>query len=70
MKNGSKYSKDIEPSPVFPLNETGMPTKKIDFEKIFINIDTDGGNSLVDHFHSKMTHRIDVINKVKNYLEE
>ena len=52
------------------LNETGSPNKKIDFEKIFINIDTDGGNSLIDHFHGKMPHRIDVINKVKDYLEE
>ena len=52
------------------LNETGSPIKKINFEKILVNIDTDGGNSLTSHFHSKMPHRIDVIEKVIEYLEE
>lgn len=52
------------------LNETGSPIKKINFEKILVNIDTNGGNSLTSHFHSKMPHRIDVINKVIEYLEE
>lgn len=52
------------------LNETSFPTKKINFKKILVNIDTDGGNSLTSHFHSKMPHRIDVINKVIEYLEE
>lgn len=52
------------------LNETGFPIKKINFEKILVNIDTDGGNSLTGHFHSKMPHRTDVIDKIIEYLEE
>ena len=52
------------------LNSTGTPIKKVIFEKIYVNIDTNGGNSLTSHFHGKMTHRIDVIEKVKEYLEE
>ncbi|MBQ4140114.1 MAG: Ig-like domain-containing protein [Clostridia bacterium] len=52
--------------------ESGInsPDKKIDFEKIFINIDTNGGNNISDHFHGKMAHRIIVINKVMEYLSE
>ena len=46
------------------------PDKIIDFEKIFINIDTDGGNSIIDRFHSKMPQREEVADKVIEYLTE
>ena len=38
--------------------------------KAFVNIDTDGGNNIVDHFHGKMTHRKCVIDCVIAYLLE
>lgn len=51
-------------------DDTDSPSKKIEFEKIYVCIDTDGGNSLTDHFHGKMPHREDVVNKVLEYLME
>ncbi len=52
--------------------ETGdnTPDKKIQFEKIFVNIDSDGGNSMISHLHGKMPHREVVMDKVLEYLEE
>lgn len=50
-------------------SDLSSPSKKINFHKIFINIDTDGGNSLLDRFHSKMPCRQAVTNKVVNYLQ-
>ena len=39
-------------------NSGDSPNKIIEFERIFINIDTDGGNNpLTSRFHSKMPHR-------------
>ena len=49
---------------------TATPIHKIDFEKIFVLIDTDGGNSLLDRLHSKMQHRQSVMNKVLSFLSE
>ena len=43
---------------------------RIDFTKIFVNVDTDGGNSLIDHLHSKMLHRTAVMEKIIEFLEE
>ena len=42
----------------------------INFEEIFINIDSNGGNSLVDHLHGKMPHREIVMDKVFDYLSK
>lgn len=39
-------------------------------EKIYIDVDTDGGNSLLDRLHSKAPHRTPVCNKVIEYLED
>ena len=50
-----------------PLGEV---EKKINFEEIFINIDSNGGNSLIDHLHGKMPHREIVMEKVFDYLSE
>lgn len=50
-----------------PLGEV---EKKINFEEIFINIDSNGGNSLIDHLHGKMPHREIVMEKVFDYLNE
>ena len=44
--------------------------QKINLEKAFVLIDTNGGNSLLDRLHSKMQHRTPVMEKVKVYLEE
>ncbi len=46
------------------------PEPLIQMKKIFVNIDANSANSLTSHFHSKMPHRIDVIDKVIEYLEE
>jgi len=48
------------------------PSKKIQFEKIFVNIDANGGNSLSNgnHFHEKMVHRQPVMEKVYEFLSE
>ena len=50
-------------------SDLNSPNKKIGANKIFVNIDTDGGNSLLDRFHSKMPCRQSVTNKVINYLQ-
>ena len=50
-----------------PLGEV---EKKINFEEIFINIDSNGGNSLIDHLHGKMPHRDIVMEKVFDYLSD
>ena len=46
------------------------PQKKVTMHKVFVNIDTNGGNDIVDHFHGKMTHRKCVIDCVIAYLLE
>lgn len=64
-------------------NDVNTPQPKIQMEKIFIDVDTDGGNSLdggfvwellygfgSEIFHNKVPHRIPVCNKVIEYLEE
>ena len=47
---------------------TISPDKKIDFERIFVNIDSNGGNSYGSHLHSKMPHREVVMEQVYEYL--
>lgn len=49
-------------------DDLDIPSKKITFYKIFVNIDTDGGNGILDLFHSKMPRRKTVTNKVIEYL--
>lgn len=46
------------------------PDKKICFKKIFVNIDSNGGNNIYDHFHGKMPHRTIVMEQVFSYLTE
>ena len=43
-------------------------TVKIEFEKIFVNIDASIGNNIVSHFHGKMPHREVVMQTVFEYL--
>ena len=52
------------------IMKTDSPSEKISFKKTHINIDTSGGNTLSDHFHGKMTHRIPVIEAVYEFLAE
>ena len=51
-------------------NEHSSPSKIIDFEEIFVLIDTNGGNSLIPKslLHSKVQHREKVLNKILVYL--
>ena len=51
-------------------NSNDSPTKRIQMKKILIIVDADGGNSLIDHLHSKMPHRNSVLKNVMNYLNE
>ena len=63
-------------------NAGNTPNKKIPMEKIFIDVDTNGGNgggvflweviigSGSEIFHNKAPHRAEVCNKVKEYLED
>ena len=65
------------------LNEVGFLNKKISMEKIFVDVDTNGGNGGKTFvweaimgwlfgdalLHSKIPHRIPVCEKVKEYLE-
>ena len=51
-------------------NDGNSPSKKINFEKIFVLIDTNGGNTLLSMLHSKMQHRQPVMNKVLSFLAE
>ena len=44
------------------------PDKRISVERIFVNIDSNGGNNILLNLHSKMMHRNIVINKVEEYL--
>lgn len=44
------------------------PDKRIQMEKIFIDVDTNGGNRLTSRLHGKMPHRQRVIEKVYDYL--
>ena len=46
------------------------PTKRIQMEKYFVNVDTNGGNEALDMFHGKMPHRGCVLAKVYDYLQE
>ena len=45
-----------------------VPDKKINFERIFVNIDTNGGNDISSHLHGKMPHRTVVMKTVFEYL--
>ena len=52
-------------------NEDDLSNKRIVFERIFVNIDTNGGNTpLIDHFHGKMPHRECVMDAVIAFLSE
>ena len=62
-------------------NQNTTPAPRIQMEKIFVDVDTDGGNGggffiveiLPDGsniFHSKVNHRQSVCNKIIEYLEE
>lgn len=48
----------------------GVPSKRINFHKIFIDIDTNGGNNIGDRLHNKIPCRTKVISKVISYLND
>ena len=48
----------------------GSPDKQIVFERIFVNVDANGGNSMTDHFHGKMPHRQVVMEQVMDFLSD
>jgi hypothetical protein len=47
-----------------------IPTPRIQIEKIFVDVDTDGGNSISSRLHSKIPHRTCILQKVCSYLNE
>ena len=49
---------------------TESTEKRISLEKIFISIDSNGGNSASNSLHTKMTHRKSVCAKIIEYLED
>ena len=49
-------------------NEGDFANKVIHMDKIYINIDTDGGNSTTNRLHSKMQHRSKIMEKIEEYL--
>jgi triacylglycerol esterase/lipase EstA (alpha/beta hydrolase family) len=58
-------------------NDTASPNKKITMEKIFINVDADGGNGnnipgleMLNMLHNKAPHRTCIIEQVNEYLNE
>lgn len=64
-------------------DDSSSPNKKISMEKIFVDVDANGGNSLDGGFvwellygfgdeilHNKVPHRIPICNKVMEYLED
>ena len=50
-------------------NSGVSPNKKINMEKISINVDEPGASSIFNLFHNKMPHRTDVIDKVLEFLQ-
>ena len=46
------------------------PDKQIIFERIFVNVDANGGNSMTDHFHGKLPHRQVVMAQVVEFLSD
>ena len=56
-------------------NNVNTPAPLIQMEKIFIDVDTDGGNGnqipgleVLNLLHNKIPHRMDVIKQILNYL--
>ena len=56
------------------LSQIGWKDKegvtKIDFERIFVNIDTTGSYTIIDRFHSAMPHRQVVLEQIYEYLSD
>lgn len=51
-------------------NNVNTPAPRIQMEKIFVDVDTDGGNSILSRLHSKIPHRTCIVQKVYSYLNE
>ena len=49
-------------------DDVDIPNKRIQFEKIYLFVDTDGGNSWGSRLHDKIPHRIKVFEKIKFIL--
>ena len=56
-------------------NNVNTPAPLIQMEKIFVDVDTDGGNGnqipgleVLNLLHNKIPHRMDVIKQILNYL--
>ncbi len=50
-------------------NIGNTPNKKIQMERILVDVDINGGNSILSRLHSKIPHRERVLNEVIGYLE-
>lgn len=49
-------------------NLGSTPNKKIQMEKILVDVDMNGGNGLISRLHNKIPHRESVIDNIINYL--
>ena len=49
-------------------NDGESPQKQIQMEKILVDVDMNGGNSLISRLHNKIPHRESVIDNIINYL--
>lgn len=54
------------------LGNLFTPNKKVPMEEIFVNADTDGGNSLIEFsfLHNKIPHRESVMKRILLYLNQ
>ena len=50
-------------------NDGEAPSKKIEWESIYLVVDANGGNSLQDSLHVKMPHRANTLQKITEYLQ-
>lgn len=49
-------------------NDGESPQKQIQMEKILVDVDMNGRNSLISELHNKIPHRESVIDNIINYL--
>ena len=52
------------------IQNIATPQPEIQMKKIFVDVDTDGGNSIFSRLHSKIPHRTCILQKVCSYLNE
>ena len=54
----------------FAANAEALSSAGIEAERIYINVDTSGANSILNQLHSKIPHRNEIIEKVGEFLND